>query len=539
MAAQTPVADTLTEKTDYSDAFEVEMEQSEQPGEQPKSDQVNMADDEQVDPFQAEIKVDECVCLCSLCAQEGSSLEPPGCLRCLCCLCQPCTNSSLSCAFCCCCYVEKRRIPELIFVTLVCMMTLMNYAYGGQIWLNFINSIARNMLAGFTICLIVFGYLPLYGIAQLLGIVLNAGDAEKKDQQTLVKLLWCFINYFGPCYYRRVVNGVLFGAVFFILLPLMLIARETERLNDGAIRTAFGVNHPRSPASVSFDFGDWMFKSDIWGDFVFTIRNQWEMVTDFEKESLVYKTVAQRTPGCVRDWTPTLEIDLYHPHNTSGALAPILVHIHGGSWMSFDRSTAALSYTYWLERGFAVASPQYSFVCDGFNVADMRLELIEALQHIRVNAGGWGWDKDRIFISGDSSGGHLAMMVAYTVNASSLGIRGVVNNYGPSYFESWACDVDNLVNGSCTDANLRAASPLYEVTTNSPPTLTFLGSGDTLVPWSQGSRLHEALDAAAVPNYLLRAESYEHIPELGYYGAPAQMQRYAMERFLTTTSLNA
>ena len=71
------------------------------------------------------------------------------------------------------------------------------------------------------------------------------------------------------------------------------------------------------------------------------------------------------------------------------------------------------SFAYFLDRGYAVVSTQYSLVCYGYSALDMLDDLTAAFEYVRANATAWGLDGDNIHIVGGSAGGHLALLTAY------------------------------------------------------------------------------------------------------------------------------
>merc|ERR1712217_36195 len=167
---------------------------------------------------------------------------------------------------------------------------------------------------------------------------------------------------------------------------------------------------------------------------------------------------------------------------------------------------------------------------------------------VRANATMFHLDSTSVHLMGGSAGGHLALLMGYAFtsgNASDggggdyLGIKSITNLYGITDIASLGtCTKDSkdktirTVTSDCDAEGMRIASPVSYITANSPPTLTFHGTIDTLVPYDQAVILKDKLDAAGVPNYLMSISSWDHVPEQGYYGVPAQVFRFAFERLL-------
>jgi arylformamidase len=110
--------------------------------------------------------------------------------------------------------------------------------------------------------------------------------------------------------------------------------------------------------------------------------------------------------------TPIEGLDLYP---TRRANAPVHVFIHGGAW----RSGLAKDSAYQAET-FVHAGAHYIAV-DFNNVVETKGDLIPMADQVRravawvyKNAASFGGDPNRIFLSGHSSGGHLAGVVLVT-----------------------------------------------------------------------------------------------------------------------------
>merc|ERR1712048_82216 len=182
------------------------------------------------------------------------------------------------------------------------------------------------------------------------------------------------------------------------------------------------------------------------------------------------------------------------------------------------------------ERGYAVVSPQYRFACHGYNATDMLTDLRDAYNFIQADAAKLHLDKTSVHLMGGSAGGHLSLLMGYALadgNASDeadySGIKSITELYGITDIANLGtCTADSkdktirTVTGDCNSEGMRLASPVSYITSKSPPTLIF----------------HGTIDTFDVPNYLMSIESWDHVPEQGYYGVPAQMFRYAFERFL-------
>jgi acetyl esterase/lipase len=204
---------------------------------------------------------------------------------------------------------------------------------------------------------------------------------------------------------------------------------------------------------------------------------------------------------------------------------PTLVFYHGGGWIGGTKEAAMMSLMPWFEMGWNVVNVEYRMARVAEAPAAVE-DALCALRHVVQNAKTYNIDAGRIVVAGESAGGHLALaagMIPATAGLASIcaggGFSGneasiprvaaVINWYGitdvndmlagpnaRSYAVQW------VGSGPDRDATARAVSPLTYVRAGLPPILSIHGDVDAIVPYSHGTRLHEALAKAGAPNEL-------------------------------------
>ena len=211
------------------------------------------------------------------------------------------------------------------------------------------------------------------------------------------------------------------------------------------------------------------------------------------------------------------KVDLYLPRGTDGP-APVLVYIHGGGRVGGSKESSVLRLVPWMEMGWAVVNVQYRL--GEVSLAPAAVEdCLCALRWIIRNAGNYNIDPERIVVTGNSAGGHLALttgMVPASAGldgqcpgSETLSVAAIINWYGIT-------DVGDLLDGPNTKSYAvewmgsmpnrfeiaDRVSPLTYVRAGLPPILTIHGDADPTVPYQHGVQLHEELTKVGVSNQL-------------------------------------
>ncbi|MGC4939736.1 alpha/beta hydrolase fold domain-containing protein [Kribbella sp. DT2] len=249
-----------------------------------------------------------------------------------------------------------------------------------------------------------------------------------------------------------------------------------------------------------------------------------------------------------------LDLDVW-PSQDKNSRAAVL-HIHGGGWSSGSRGQTPDWDRLLTRLGFTVFDIEYRMVGDvptgtawQATVADSKC----ALGWVTANAAKYGIDPANISVLGQSAGGHLALMTAYTTGTgqfpSSCGgpegkVKSVVSFYGPADLEAYATGPDSTEAGRSVLTNVlggtaaehpdryRAFSPVTYIRPGMPRTLILQGERDYLVPQSQSHLLDEALSRAKVDHQAIYLPYSDHAFDVAWGSYQTQTARSAVTTFL-------
>jgi acetyl esterase/lipase len=219
------------------------------------------------------------------------------------------------------------------------------------------------------------------------------------------------------------------------------------------------------------------------------------------------------------------KLDIYKRRDTTGP-QPTLIWIHGGCWGGGTKEADLMMIMPWLEMGWNVVNVEYRLTHVSPAPAAVE-DCLCALRYVATQAKTYDFDTTRLVVSGESAGGHLALMTGIIPESVGLDrqcagiplpkVAAIVNWYGTT-------DVGDLLDGPnqipCTvawigsmpnrEGRARRVSPLTYVRPGLPPILTIHGDADPGVPYNHAVRLHEALSKAGVPNELLTIPGGKH-----------------------------
>lgn len=255
-----------------------------------------------------------------------------------------------------------------------------------------------------------------------------------------------------------------------------------------------------------------------------------------------------------------LKLDLYLPAGARTAV-PVVMMIHGGGWVLGTRESNSLNVLPYLQMGYAVVNIEYRLAKSAPAPAAVE-DTLCALQWIGRNAQRYKFDVNKVVVSGDSAGGHLALATGmlpsdspFTNQCASAEptwsgpykntapkVAAVINWFGitdvadmlqgpniRSYAVSWFGAMPERMELA------RKLSPVAYARADGPAVLTIHGDADPLVPHAHAVRLHKELDKAGAKNQLLTIKGGGH----GGFSAEQQVQAFETIRtFLRGLGMN-
>ena len=224
-------------------------------------------------------------------------------------------------------------------------------------------------------------------------------------------------------------------------------------------------------------------------------------------------------------------IDLYR---TKTPNAPVNIYIHGGAWKSGTAAKVAYMAETFVRAGAHFAALDFNNVLetdgDLFPMVDQVRRAVAWIYH---NAASFGGDPGRLYVTGHSSGGHLAGCVVITdwteYGLSENPLKGAL--LGSGMYDLKAPRLSKRSQYvKFTDAMEQALSPQRHVDRIAIPIVITYGTLETPEFQRQTRDFHAALKAAGKDVRLVAGPSYNHFETHETMGNPyGFMGRAALE----------
>jgi acetyl esterase/lipase len=209
-----------------------------------------------------------------------------------------------------------------------------------------------------------------------------------------------------------------------------------------------------------------------------------------------------------------LQADVYIP--MAPGLHPGIVFIHGGGWVSGNRSQMIKVIKAMADAGYVGFTIDYDLGKSTFPGA--LNESLAAVRFFRAHAAEYHLDPFRIAVAGSSAGGELAALVGLSQSdtashvEAALIFNGALDLTKPDPKTPQPTDVTIYLGGQCESvmAACKAASPQYQIHAGAPPFYVGHGDQDQSVPFAQAVAFTKALEAANVPVEFFQANGGKH-----------------------------
>jgi acetyl esterase/lipase len=219
------------------------------------------------------------------------------------------------------------------------------------------------------------------------------------------------------------------------------------------------------------------------------------------------------------------KLDVYQSR-TADTPRPTLVFIHGGNWVGGSRAASSLFFLPFLEMGWNVVNIDYRLLGTAPAPAGAD-DCFCAVRWVVQHAKDYNIDPARIVLSGNSAGGHLALLVAMAPAGAGFGsacpqpadlhVAGVINWYGFSDLVDLLdgpnmrpAAVNWIGQGADRLALARRLSPTTYVARNVPAILTIQGDADPTSPYEYTVQFHDKLGKAGAANKLMTIPGGKH-----------------------------
>lgn len=223
-----------------------------------------------------------------------------------------------------------------------------------------------------------------------------------------------------------------------------------------------------------------------------------------------------------------LYLDIYYPGDKAdNKKYPIVLYTHGGGWFNGSKENivkppVAAPFLKLVEQGFAVVSINYRLTRQkSVLMRDCVIDAMDALRYLSKHSEALGLDSDRVYVLGDSAGGHIAQMLLLANPNDFKGDKQLckyeynviagVSWYGPSDFTiKKLFETDDATKNpdrfssritktesdpAKIEAMYKEMSPIFYLTKNSPPLFVMAADNDTTIPVAHAYHIKKKADS--------------------------------------------
>jgi arylformamidase len=209
------------------------------------------------------------------------------------------------------------------------------------------------------------------------------------------------------------------------------------------------------------------------------------------------------------------EIERLDIYRSAGESAPVFVFIHGGAWRNGRSEDYAVPAEMFRAAGAHYVVPDFAWVQDvGGNLMVLADQVRRAIAWIYGNIARFGGDPNRLYVGGQSSGGHLAAVALTTDWRSDFGLPVDIIKGGMCVSGMYDLTPVGLSARSryvrFDDATVAALSPIRHLDRLQAPLIVAYGTCETPEFQRQNREFAAAVEAVAKKVRLLIGEHYNH-----------------------------
>jgi len=225
-----------------------------------------------------------------------------------------------------------------------------------------------------------------------------------------------------------------------------------------------------------------------------------------------------------RSYGPTAveQLDIYPAKRPD---APIFVFIHGGAWLGGEAKNFAFPAEMFVNVGAHYVALDFIAIKDaGSDLRVMANQVRRAIAWVYQNANSFGGDRDRLYIGGHSSGGHLCGIALVTNWEKDFGLPADTVKGGLCMSGMYDLKPVRLSKRSSylkfTDEIEQAMSSQRHLDLLRVPIVVTYGTNETPEFQRQSRDFAAAVNAAGKPAELVQAVGFNHIEMVESLGNP-------------------
>jgi len=214
------------------------------------------------------------------------------------------------------------------------------------------------------------------------------------------------------------------------------------------------------------------------------------------------------------------EIEQLDIYRTGRGAAPVFIFIHGGAWRSGRSRDFATPAEMFIAAGAHYVVPDFAWVQDvGGSLIVLADQVCRVVAWVYRNATRFGGDPNRLYLGGQSSGGHLAAVALTTDWQRNFGLPADIIKGGICISGMYDLAPVRLSARSSyvkfDDTTVAALSPMRHLDRLHAPLVVAYGTCETPEFQRQNREFAAAVKAAGTRVQLLVGEHYNHfeLPE--------------------------